>query len=68
LLVIDDAQYSYLIAAVIGSAVVPTLIADAVFLPFDIFSARRSPTPRSMQQCGIAHDRLTSRIPQRRYT
>jgi len=31
--IIDDAQYSYLIAAVIGSAVVPTLIANAFFLP-----------------------------------
>jgi len=31
--VIDQAQYSYLIAAVIGSAVVPTLIANAFFLP-----------------------------------
>lgn len=31
--VIDQAQYSYLVAAVIGSAVVPTLIANAFFLP-----------------------------------
>ncbi len=31
--VIDQAQYSYLIAAVIGSAVVPTLVANAFFLP-----------------------------------
>ncbi len=31
--VIDQAQYSYLIAAVIGSAVIPTLIANAFFLP-----------------------------------
>jgi len=31
--IIDSAQYSYLIAAVIGSAVVPTLIANAFFLP-----------------------------------
>jgi len=31
--IIDEAQYSYLIAAVIGSAVVPTLIANAFFLP-----------------------------------
>lgn len=30
---IDQAQYSYVIAAVIGSAVVPTLIANAFFLP-----------------------------------
>jgi Kef-type K+ transport system membrane component KefB len=31
--VIDHAQYSYLVAAVIGSAVVPTLLANAFFLP-----------------------------------
>ncbi len=31
--VIDQVQYSYLVAAVIGSAVVPTLIANAFFLP-----------------------------------
>jgi glutathione-regulated potassium-efflux system ancillary protein KefC len=31
--VVDQAQYSFLIAAVIGSAVVPTLIANAFFLP-----------------------------------
>ena len=31
--IIDQPQYSYLIAAVIGSAVIPTLIANAFFLP-----------------------------------
>jgi Kef-type K+ transport system membrane component KefB len=31
--IITQQQYSYLIAAVIGSAVVPTLIANAFFLP-----------------------------------
>jgi Kef-type K+ transport system membrane component KefB len=31
--IIDDAQYSYLVAAVIGSAVVPTLVANAFFFP-----------------------------------
>jgi Kef-type K+ transport system membrane component KefB len=31
--VIDQAQYSFLIAAVIGSAVIPTLVANAFFLP-----------------------------------
>jgi Kef-type K+ transport system membrane component KefB len=31
--IIDQAQYSFLVAAVIGSAVVPTLIANAFFLP-----------------------------------
>ena len=40
--VIDQAQYSYLVAAVIGSAVVPTLIANAFFLPRHLL-----PTPQS---------------------
>jgi hypothetical protein len=31
--IITQQQYSYLIAAVIGSAIVPTLIANAFFLP-----------------------------------
>ncbi|MBS0485885.1 MAG: cation:proton antiporter [Proteobacteria bacterium] len=31
--IIDQAQYSYIIAAVVGSAVIPTLIANAFFLP-----------------------------------
>jgi hypothetical protein len=31
--IISQQQYSYLIAAVIGSAIVPTLIANAFFLP-----------------------------------
>ena len=31
--IVSQAQYSYLIAAVIGSAIVPTLIANAFFLP-----------------------------------
>jgi Kef-type K+ transport system membrane component KefB len=30
---IDQSQYSALVAAVIGSAVIPTLIANAFFLP-----------------------------------
>jgi glutathione-regulated potassium-efflux system ancillary protein KefC len=31
--IVDQAQYSYIIAAVVGSAVIPTLIANAFFLP-----------------------------------
>jgi Kef-type K+ transport system membrane component KefB len=31
--IIDQAQYSFLVATVIGSAVIPTLIANAFFLP-----------------------------------
>ena len=45
--VIDQAQYSYLVAAVIGSAVVPTLIANAFFLPRHLL--RDDETSRSAQ-------------------
>jgi len=31
--IVDKAQYSYLIAAIVASAVVPTLIANAFFMP-----------------------------------
>ena len=41
--VIDQAQYSYLVAAVIGSAVVPTLIANAFFLPRHLLSEGEKP-------------------------
>ena len=37
--VIDQAQYSYLVAAVIGSAVIPTLLANAFFLPRHLLPA-----------------------------
>ena len=36
--VIDQTQYSYLVAAVIGSAVVPTLIANAFFMPHHLLA------------------------------
>jgi len=38
--VIDQAQYSYLVAAVIASAVVPTLIANAWYLPRHLMAVR----------------------------
>jgi hypothetical protein len=31
--IVDQAQYSFLVATVVGSAVVPTLIANAFFMP-----------------------------------
>jgi len=31
--IISDAQYSYLVATVIGSAVIPTLLAHSLFMP-----------------------------------
>jgi glutathione-regulated potassium-efflux system ancillary protein KefC len=41
--VIDQAQYSFLVAAVIGSAVVPTLIANVFFLPRHLLPAAAAP-------------------------
>jgi glutathione-regulated potassium-efflux system ancillary protein KefC len=40
--VIDQAQYSYLVATVIGSAVIPTMIANAWFMPRHLFAAKKS--------------------------
>jgi len=40
---IDPAQYSALVAAVIGSAVVPTLIANAFFLPRHLLHSNPAP-------------------------
>ncbi len=45
--IITDAQYSYLIAAVVASAVVPTLIANAFFLPRHLL-----PAPSSTREAG----------------
>jgi glutathione-regulated potassium-efflux system ancillary protein KefC len=42
--IITSAQYSYLVAAVIGSAVIPTVIANAWFMPRHLL-----PTPASEQ-------------------
>ena len=36
--IISQAQYSYLVATVIGSAVVPTVIANAFFMPSHLLS------------------------------
>ena len=43
--VIDQAQYSYLIATVIGSAVVPTLVANAFFVPRYLLPKAEPPSP-----------------------
>jgi Kef-type K+ transport system membrane component KefB len=40
--VIDQGQYSLLVAAVIGSAVVPTLIANAFYLPRHLLPERET--------------------------
>jgi Kef-type K+ transport system membrane component KefB len=46
--IIDQSQYSILVAAVIGSAVIPTLIANAFYLPRHLLpAAEREPTGKS---------------------
>lgn len=40
--IIDQAQYSHLVATVIGSAVVPTVIANALFMPRHLLKADKS--------------------------
>ncbi len=47
--IINQAQYSYLVATVIGSAVIPTAIANAYFLPKHLLPrANRQPQPAVM--------------------
>jgi Kef-type K+ transport system membrane component KefB len=47
--IIDTSQYSFLIAAVIGSAVVPTLIANAFFLPRHLLKGAAQERPVKKQ-------------------
>ena len=44
--IIDQTQYSFLVATVIGSAVIPTLIANAFFLPHHLL---RKPAATAIQ-------------------
>jgi H+/gluconate symporter-like permease len=41
--IITQAQYSHLVATVIGSAVVPTVIANALFMPRHLLPHRQVP-------------------------
>jgi len=51
--IIDQTQYSALVAAVIGSAVIPTLIANAFYLP-------RHLLPRSEREAAGAPEQATT--------
>jgi glutathione-regulated potassium-efflux system ancillary protein KefC len=46
--IIDQTQYSHLVATVIGSAVIPTAIANARFLPKHLLPARESAFKKSV--------------------
>src|SRR5437867_4623189 len=52
--IIDQAQYSFLIAAVIGSAIVPTLIANAFFLPRHLIPADGEAAQKPVTKGGAA--------------
>jgi hypothetical protein len=51
--VITQAQYSYLVATVIGSAVIPTMIANAWFMPRHLLATKtreESALPQAVSQ------------------
>ena len=48
--IVTQEQYSFLIAAVIGSAVVPTLIANAFFLPHHLVGSGEPELPEAEEQ------------------
>ena len=48
--IIDQGQYSFLVATVIGSAVVPTMIANAFFLPRHLLPRRHEETVVSVPE------------------
>ncbi|MGC3955307.1 MAG: cation:proton antiporter [Propionicimonas sp.] len=48
--IVTTGQYSILVAAVIGSAVVPTLIANAAFLPRHLLPSKPSAQPATLTQ------------------
>jgi len=51
--IIDQAQYSALVAAVIGSAVIPTLIANAFFLPRHLLGRDVEPGQPKLQSAEL---------------
>jgi len=54
--IVDQAQYSALVAAVIGSAVVPTLIANAYFLPRHLLAPPAAREARRLAAAGTASE------------
>jgi flagellar motor component MotA len=50
---IDQAQYSALVAAVIASAVVPTLIANAFFMPHHVLHEHRARQESAGAEAGV---------------
>jgi len=57
--IIDQSQYSVLVAGVIGSAVIPTLIANAFYLPRHLLPKTEEPQP---PQAAVAGDTSASSV------
>jgi glutathione-regulated potassium-efflux system ancillary protein KefC len=47
--IIDESQYSHLVATVIGSAVIPTAIANARFMPHHLLPPKKQELKESAQ-------------------
>jgi Kef-type K+ transport system membrane component KefB len=53
--IINTAQYSFLIAAVVASAVIPTLIANAFFMPrYLIKGTKKEPLPQQSEGASLS--------------
>ncbi len=52
--IIDEAQYSHLVATVIGSAVIPTMIANAWFMPRHLLSKSKVESPAVSQAVALS--------------
>jgi Kef-type K+ transport system membrane component KefB len=57
--VIDQAQYSAIVAAVVASAVVPTLIANAFFLPRHLLPPRAEEPAPAVQPASLSPRRMS---------
>jgi Kef-type K+ transport system membrane component KefB len=54
--IVTEAQYSFLVAVVIGSAVIPTLIAGLAFLPGHLLPAPGKPTEAELEREGLGDE------------
>ena len=54
--IVTEAQYSFLVAVVIASAVIPTLIAGFAFLPAHLLPAPGKPTEAELEGDGLGDE------------
>lgn len=54
--IIDGEQYSYLIAVIIGSAVIPTLIANAFYLPHHLITKHKDNEANTLAQPSVIQE------------